>query len=361
MRLKTFYANTMTEAMRMVRDTLGEDAIIVSTGEERGGKTVRVVAAIEPAFEVGRGSGGPDAAADGWLQYDKEQDIEAIAEEITDMLLRHAASQDVIDTMVSCATAMGFEETGIALIATIEQMFSFAPLPQKSLKKPIVVVGPPGAGKTLAVAKMATRAAIAGMRVGVSSTDTMRAGGIEQLMAFTNLLDVDLHKAATPRDLRMITDELSDECHQVIVDTAGLNPFSTEDVKTLAKFIAAVDARVVVALPAGMDADEAGEMARVFATIGATDLLPTRVDIARRMGSLLTAAHQGHLKFSDVSNTPKVAQGLTSMTPKGLARLLLPRAFADNRDIVSPDDRAYAGQTQKMPMTTAMRKTGTRQ
>ena len=55
MRLKSFYAKTMTEAMQMVRETLGEDAIIVATREEKGGKAVRVTAAVEPAFELGRG------------------------------------------------------------------------------------------------------------------------------------------------------------------------------------------------------------------------------------------------------------------------------------------------------------------
>ena len=47
MRLKSFYAKTMTEAMQMVRENLGEDAIIVATREENGGKAVRVTAAVD--------------------------------------------------------------------------------------------------------------------------------------------------------------------------------------------------------------------------------------------------------------------------------------------------------------------------
>ena len=53
MRLKSFYAKTVTEAMQMVREMLGEDAIIVATREEKGGKAVCVTAAIEPGFEKG--------------------------------------------------------------------------------------------------------------------------------------------------------------------------------------------------------------------------------------------------------------------------------------------------------------------
>ena len=49
MRLKTFNARTMSEAMKMVRDHLGEDAIIVSTQKGEGGKGVRLTAALDGA------------------------------------------------------------------------------------------------------------------------------------------------------------------------------------------------------------------------------------------------------------------------------------------------------------------------
>jgi flagellar biosynthesis protein FlhF len=91
MRLKSFYAKTMTEAMQMVRETLGENAVIVATREEKGGKAVRITAAIEPHFELSKT--GEAAAADGWLQYDDEDEESAVAEEITDTMLRHGVPE----------------------------------------------------------------------------------------------------------------------------------------------------------------------------------------------------------------------------------------------------------------------------
>ncbi len=49
MRLKTFNARTMSEAMKLVRDHLGEDAIIVATQRGDGGKGVRKAAAMDGA------------------------------------------------------------------------------------------------------------------------------------------------------------------------------------------------------------------------------------------------------------------------------------------------------------------------
>lgn len=332
----------------MIRETLGDEAIIVATGEERARGGVRVTAAVEPSFEIGdEGMAG----VQNWLQYDDEQDTDAVAEELTEIMLRHCVPENVMDHIISCATVMGYDDLGTALSSTLAQLYSFRPLPVKAHEKPIMMIGPPGSGKTLAVAKMAARGAMNGLNIGVISTDTVRAGGVEQLQAFTNLLKIDLQKAKSPQDLRSITEDLKHHNDQVIIDTSGLNPFDTNDVKILAKLIGAIDVRPVLVLPAGIDADESGEMARIFAAIGATELLPTRVDIARRLGSLLAAAHQGSLSFSDVSTTPKVAQGLRPLTPKSLSHLLVPRLYQSEKNVILPPRASRIG----------VRKTGTTQ
>lgn len=310
--------------MQMVRDTLGEDAIIVATREEKGGKAVHVTAAVEPAFELGRG--GSAAAAEDWLQYDEEEEQNAVTEDVTDAMLRHSVPEEVMDQIISCVSVVGIQNAGEALTAALEHLYNFQPLPQKPYRKALMVVGAPGAGKTLAVAKLATRAAMSGLKVAVVTNDTVRAGGVEQLEAFTKLLRVPLQKAASAKDLRYVLADL-DSFDQVLVDTPGLNPFNKDEIKTVAQLIGAAEIEPVMVLPGGTDAEEAGEMARVFSAIGAHTLLPTRIDISRRLGGLLSAAHYGRLSFTDAANTPKVAEGLSPLSPQALAKLLLPRAF----------------------------------
>ncbi len=308
----------------MVRDTLGEDAVIVATREENGGKTVRVTAAVEPHFEVSRN--GDPAPIDDWLQYDDEDEESAVAEELTETMLKHAVPEDVMDHIISCATVIGLEQPGVALVAALEHLFNFKPLPEGHADKALMMVGPPGSGKTLATAKIAARGVMNGLRIGVISCDTVRAGGIEQLQAFTKLLDVSLQKADTPRDLRYAIADLGD-CDQIIIDTPGLNPFDKNSVKDTAKLIGAADIKPFMVLPGGTDAEEAGEMARVMSTIGTYTLIASRVDMSRRLGSILAAAHKGGMAFADASNTPKVADGLMKITPQSLAKLLMPGAY----------------------------------
>jgi flagellar biosynthesis protein FlhF len=69
---------------------------------------------------------------------------------------------------------------------------------------------------------------------------------------------------------------------------------------------------------------EAAEIAAGFAAIGARRLLATRLDIARRLGGLLSAAEVPGASFTEVSINPHVADGLSPINPVSLARLLLP-------------------------------------
>ncbi len=334
MRLKSFYAKTMTEAMQMVRETLGDDAIIVATREENGGRSVRVTAAIDrnddgPAFEIGmkpRAQKRPGAGVpQNYLQYDVEEDAEdAIYEVLTDTLLRHGFPSDISDTVLSTATMAGMSDAISSLRAALDHTYTFAPLPLKS-HKALMLIGAPGAGKTLATAKLAARAVMAGRKAAVISTDTIRAGGVEQLEAFTKLLQIPLQKSRNSKELRARV-EASHDNDLVLIDTGGCNPFDVDDMRGLAGLMDSGTIEPVLVMAAGGDAEESAEMARCFAVLGVQRLIPTRLDIARRMGGLFAAAGRSGIAFSEASNTPMVADGIVTLSAQSLSNLLLPQS-----------------------------------
>lgn len=166
-----------------------------------------------------------------------------------------------------------------------------------------------------------------GLKVAVVTTDTVRAGGIEQLGAFTKLLQIDLKKAKNAQILRETVAELHSRYDQIFIDTQGINPFSRDDVRQAALLLDAADMESILVMPGGMDAEESGEIARAFASLQVHRLMPTRVDMARRLGGILSAATHGGMSFTDAGNTPKVADGLFGLTPQSLARLLMPSSY----------------------------------
>lgn len=343
MRLKSFYAKTMTEAMQMVRNTLGEDAIIVATREENGGQSVRVTAAVDDslrpapldkvAFELGHD--GIPATRDDWLQYDDEQDDDSsISEAVMDALLKHGAPEDILDQIVNCAAMSNLDDAHIAFISALDTLFGFTPLPHKSYKKAMLFVGVPGAGKTLAIAKLAARGVMSGLNIAVITTDTARAGGVEQLAAFTKLLKIDLKIARTSAELTKALNDMHD-ADQILIDTAGANPFKTDDMRGLAKLMAAGDIEPILVLPAAGDADESGDIARVFSALGVRRFVATRLDIARRLGGLLSAAQHGGLSFADVTFSAGVADGIESLSPRRLAGYFFPSVQGNATDLLS--------------------------
>ncbi|PWC31157.1 GTPase [Azospirillum sp. TSO35-2] len=336
MRLKSFHAKTMSDAMRMVRQSLGDDAIIVATREEEGGG-VRVTAAVEeddlPAAPA-RGSGRSAKPA----PQPVEPEID-VGELVADALQRHGVPAALAEQLIDAASGLDTEDPRLALGSALDQMFTFKPLPDgRSAVKPLALVGPPGSGKTLVAAKLAARAVFKKRSVGVITTDTVRAGGVDQLAAFTRLMKLKLATVEDP-DALAGAFEVHRRTDLVLVDTAGRNPFNADDMDDLRALLSAGEVEPVLVLPAGLDALEAADMALAFKAVGVRRMLVTRLDMARRLGSLLAIANRARLAFCDASVSSKVAEGLTALNPLALARMMIPPDEAAAPKDAAPNDR----------------------
>jgi flagellar biosynthesis protein FlhF len=257
-RLNTFRAANMPAAMAQLRAALGEHAVLLQTRELREG--VEITGASPPA----------DACDDEPWMIEPEP------------------------------------STGPAL----------ASLP---LDRPLFLVGTPGAGKTLSCVKLATREVLAGRPPLIITTDAERAGAVEQLAAFARVLGV-VFAVATTRNALAKAIGRAVPGQAVLVDTAGCNPFDPSAAKALASLIHGLGNTVLVQA-AGLCAEEAREEARAFLALGATLLLPTRLDVARRMAGTLAASRAG-LAMTEAGTSPDPGRGLSPITPAFLAARL---------------------------------------
>lgn len=315
MRLRTFVADTMTKAMELVRREMGEDAIIVATQSTQNGRRVRLTAALEDDI--------PDS--DQQTLVADADDAGAAADPAT--AIRRALEFHGVPAPLSArlaGAATDFVASGIvaALGGAIDELFSFQPIVERLQVRPMMLVGPPGAGKTIAAAKILMRARRCGRAALAITADVKRAGGIEQLQAFTQILGVPLETVATADDLVHALPRQKGT--MVIIDTPGTNPFAESEVSAMTDMVVAAGAEPVLVLAAGGDPIEAAEIGERFAAAGVRRMLATRLDVSRRLGGLLTAADAGQLAFADISINAEVAGGLAPINPMSLARLLLP-------------------------------------
>jgi len=288
MRLKLYRAATATEAIGRIRAELGADALILNTRRVADG--VEITAALEPP-EPASLPQAADRRGEAALQF------HGVPDALARKLARGALAR-------ALATHLAFEK-----------------LPQERGAKPLLFAGPPGAGKTLTVARLATRLVMAGIAPLVVTADGRRAGATEQLAAFTRLLGLNLVVASHPVSLaRAVAGRL--EAVPVLVDLPGSDPFLAQERNELSALAATASGQLVAVLPAGLDPAEAADLASAYAEAGARLLVATRLDLARRIGGVLAAAEAG-LALAEAGIGPGAADGLVPLTPDVLANRLL--------------------------------------
>ncbi|MDT7952292.1 MAG: GTP-binding protein [Acetobacteraceae bacterium] len=292
----------------MVRDELGPDALILANRAVDGG--VELTAAHEDPQ--------PEATGPVFAASTDRQVGEAVASSdpasAGELTSAGALRWHGVPAAVAARLRSGDLATAVAAA------FRFDTLPCRPDGPPLLIAGPPGAGKTFTTARLATRLKLSGHPAMVITCDSRRAGAAEQLAAFTRLLGLTLIVADNPQQLtRAIARRTAGQ--PVLIDMPGLNPAEKQDQTYLLECQSAVGGTVALVLPAGLDPAEAEDLGRDFKASGATLLIATRLDQSRRLGGLLAAADTG-LAFTDAGIGAGVADGLVRITPGLLAERL---------------------------------------
>jgi flagellar biosynthesis protein FlhF len=321
MRLRSFHGENLNDAMKQVRDALGSNAVIVATrDDEQGG--IRVTAALDdlPEEKPKKPAVTPTPATPPEKINYEHDVVDVVAEQ----MMRHGLPPALSEEVLSIVTHFADHDALIALGAAMDKLLRFGPLFDAANPRPVCLVGPPGAGKTLSAAKIAANRVLNKKSVGVITTDLTRAGAVEQLAAYTRVLKLRLFEVENTVGLK---DAI--ESHKpgefILIDNAGRNPFVPAEMEDLKKYLTSVNMEPVLVLPAGLDALEAGEMTRSFMEVGVTKAILTKIDLTKRLGSLLAVGRETGITLCEMSVSPKVTEGLQPLNAVTLARLLLPR------------------------------------
>ena len=322
MRLKTFHAKTMQDVMAEVRNSLGPDAIIVQIDESASG--VRVTAAVEGAAPPPTPDHAPmpeQTPADFEISHPLPAAREFDSADVSAVLSHHGLPFETADQIKQALASVDAASLSEAFSAALDTIIRFNPLTDKA-SRPIMLVGPPGVGKTISTAKLTADALLHERSVHLVTTDTVKAGGVQQLDHFAELMKQTVSTAETADELAAVLRARQSPADVTLIDTSGTNPFDMNELKSLLHFIQAVDAEPVLVMPAGLDPLDAQEIAGVFARMGCQRFIATRLDAARRYAGLIMAARPGYLSLAAISRSPFIADGLEPATPGTFARLL---------------------------------------
>jgi len=324
MRLRSFSATSSAEALRMAKEELGPDVVILAT--EQIGRAVKLTVGVDHQAILAQWKSESTSEA--------ENPLDAIAHALD----FHRVPNPLAERLLISAENFLLDSPHQALGGALRTRFPVMPLTERMPERPVMLVGLPGAGKTSTLAKLAACARAKDWPVTAITCDLLKAGAVEQLATYSKALQIQAYRARTAIALQRAVERSKDQLDgseaggqqgsgMILIDTVGSNPLIAGDLEQLRELATAVDAELVVVHAAGSDIAEAAELAALYSEIGATRLISTRLDTARRYGGILAAADAGKLAFAEMGIAPGIGDGLQIVGADALARLLLPESM----------------------------------
>ena len=338
MKLKRFTAPTMPEAIKMIKNDLGEDAVILSTRKITGAggqKGLEITAAIEQVAPKPAPEAPPPSSAIEDAMRAAQGQTPSEVSALTARLIEHGVDTALAQRINKAVTALretGFnEEEGLEMV--LSKMINFTqPADVLQKDRPLVLVGPTGAGKTTTLAKIAVSERMQGQKVALVSMDTYKIGGIEQLGIYADALKENLHVVDARTRLADVRKEL-DSYDLTLVDCAGTNPREKTRLQDVINQMVDVKADVALVIPCNLNAAEMKALPKAFGALEPAHLIFSKLDETAFLGGLVNTAVGSGLPVCFVTDGQRVPQDLLQIDPKSLSRRLLAKPLMPWEDV----------------------------
>jgi flagellar biosynthesis protein FlhF len=172
------------------------------------------------------------------------------------------------------------------------------------------LIGPTGVGKTTTTAKLAARAVVryGADKVALLTTDSYRIGAFEQLKIYGKILGVEVHAVKGTEDLRLTVSSLSSK-HLILIDTVGMGQ-RDERIGDQNEMFDAVNVPQLLLLNSASSGDNLEEVVRMYHGDKVVGCILTKVDEAVNLGTVLDVVVRHRLAMHYMSNGQCVPEDL---------------------------------------------------
>ena len=179
----------------------------------------------------------------------------------------------------------------------------------------VVLVGPPGSGKTSTLVKLAVRYGVACSRpVQLITTDTYRVGATEQLSAYAAILGAGLDTVDTARGLAQAIEARRDKS-LILVDTQGYAAGDMDEASDLARLLSReAFAEVHVVVPASMRNADLSRTIDRFGVFSPAKIIFTRLDETASCGAMISESVRTGKAISFLSTGQHIPEDLKPAT-----------------------------------------------
>ena len=378
MRIKTFQAQTMQEALLLARQELGEDAVVLNTKHVKSGgllgmgasSMVELMAAIDDnaqpvmaaapvmqeAVAVAAQVSAPintmpsfNAIAARMYAEEKSKtlsennEVDALRGEVKQLsklvqglmnggvlskpslskplISRLGIDDSLVETLLSdLAHIEDPEELTSALAGKLS---AFALPPSNETGQVIAVVGPTGVGKTTTIAKIAAKYALEdGKSVAMITADTYRIGAVEQLKTYARIMGVPLEIALSPEEVSQAVAKHKDK-DIILIDTVGRSQRNDEHLEELKSFVNAADpTEVYLVVSATLMPEIQKEVVEKFGVLSPSRLVISKIDESPNRGCLINLPFLTGMGITCITNGQNVPQDIDYADAGKIARYI---------------------------------------
>ncbi|HLS23312.1 MAG TPA: flagellar biosynthesis protein FlhF [Pseudogracilibacillus sp.] len=375
MKIKKFVAKSMPEAMKQIKNELGEDAIILNSKEIKSPgifglfrrKQIEVMAMLDDSLQTATKPKTtlknqhplPDRKIDRPVQKatntnTKEAEIleeikylqsilakqsrqsEATFPPLLQHVYNYLRNQEVEPSIAGSIVERLEEETEQQdldrklikdlLREEIEARLSSLPFMKvHEDTKVLQFVGPTGVGKTTTIAKVAAKTMLQQDKsVAFITADTYRIAAIEQLKTYATILNVPLEVVYSKEDYKKALQKFA-TYDLIFVDTAGRNYRENQYINELKEFITIpeeqTDTFLVLALTA--KTTDIIDIYEQFKQLDIHRVIFTKLDETDSYGSLLNLPLQERIDIAYLTNGQNVPDDLVEPNEKVITDFLL--------------------------------------
>ncbi|WP_026828024.1 AAA family ATPase [Exiguobacterium artemiae] len=354
MMVKRIIANSVSEAMELVKQDLGNDAIILNTRQIKVGglfglfaqKKVELVASVEehpvvktaqPVKQI-----SPELQPTKTAVQSRPPTMESLSPKIVsfasrrlpealsayEVLLAEPALQHEAEALYDLLVSTYYKTNDLsqveqAFITTLTTPIQVT----TATSRFIMVTGPTGVGKTTTLAKLAAYYRLTKQQtVGLITTDTYRISAIEQLRTYADIIDIPLRVAYDLQEFEQAKAELSD-CDVILVDTAGRNFLDAGYVEQLKKRHDFSDTDVFLVLSLTSKYRDLEQIQQRFDQVPLSGFIFTKADETTDLWSIYGLVKKTQLPVFCLTTGQEVPEDIIWPTSAEVSRMIVERGL----------------------------------
>jgi len=356
MKIKSYFARTVEDAMAQAREELGPEAMLVNSrkaeaeARDLGEYEVVFAADVGGAPAAGRFAGlAPPIgerlstevaelkrelesmrrtltrsafAPSQWLS--SSPDLSEAYAVLTSNEVAPELAREIVQS-AGAAASPGGSAFPRALAEELESRVAVEPLLGRGEARPRIValVGPPGCGKTTTLVKLAVNYGLATRRPALLlSMDTYRVAAAEQLRSYAAIIGIGFHVLETTTALSQAIEENRGK-DLIFIDTPGFGFGDMDHAAPLAGFLASrgdIDTQLV--LSSSMKSADLTRVVDLYESFRPRRLLFTKLDETVSFGSILNETARTGKPLSFFGNGQRIPEDLETASRSRVSTLV---------------------------------------